>query len=326
MTTATKLQDVNLYLDRLFGFAYLKPSGALKARLTDEALREMGDAPSPDELVIEASIGKPENEGEATLSFRATHDGETRDLAIDLARLTEAELDELASLLDSFLNQQKSDQPVAAGTSGPLEVPEGDHHDHAAAAARLKVSPEWLKSVVPCSDYTYEEIEGKKYIRDYFWSRELIERLVKIKSNKTTPEDLQYVASECCYGDTDWAKELIARLKSPNRPEAAPKAQKVDARFSNAKVTTPKAGRPGPQKGGAPAAPQGGGQAKGGQNRAGAEKEGQDAKAGQPAAGGANAENPGQKERGRRSRHRRRFRHGKGEGAKQESGESKPKE
>ncbi|MCM0083133.1 hypothetical protein L4X63_16210 [Geomonas sp. Red32] len=317
---------MNLCLDRLFGFAYFKPSGALKARLTEEALRTLEEAPSAGELVIEASIGKPEKEGEATLSFRVAHDDQTSDLAIDLARLTDAELDDLVSLLDSFLNRQETGGAVAAGPSGPLDAPEGDHHDHAAAAARLKVSPEWLKSVVPCSDYTYEEIEGKKYIRDYFWSKELIERLVKIKSSKTTPEDLQFVASECCYGDTDWAKDLIARLKSPNRPEAAPKEQKVDTRFSNAKVATPKAGRPGPQKGGTPAAPQGGGQPKGGQNRGGAEKEGQEAKGGQPAPGGANAANPGQKERGRRSRHRRRFRHGKGEGAKQESGESKPKE
>jgi len=88
------------------------------------------------------------------------------------------------------------------------------------------VTPQWLKSVVPCTDYSYDEIDGKKYIRDYFWSKELIENLFRIKGTKTTPEDLQYVAKECCEGDLDWARDLIARLKSPNRVEQGREGQK----------------------------------------------------------------------------------------------------
>jgi len=68
-------------------------------------------------------------------------------------------------------------------------------------------------------------VDGKKIIREYYWSKELIERLFKIKSTKTTPEDLQYVAAECCEGDLEWARDLIARLKSPNRAEPAPREQ-----------------------------------------------------------------------------------------------------
>jgi hypothetical protein len=104
-----------------------------------------------------------------------------------------------------------------------------DHHEKVAASTRLKVSPEWLKRVVPCTEYDYEEIDGKKYIREYYWAKPLIERLFKIKSTKTTPEDLQFVAKECCEGDMEWARDLIARLKSPNRPEPSPKEQSQKA-------------------------------------------------------------------------------------------------
>jgi hypothetical protein len=131
--------------------------------------------------------------------------------------------------LDGYLSRLvEATVPVEVEVSGKTvvrKVNESDHHEKGPASARLKVSPEWLKSVIPCTDYSYEEIEGKKYIREYYWSKELIERLLRIKSAKTTPEDLQYVASECCEGDLDWAKDLIARLKSPNRPEPMPKEQ-----------------------------------------------------------------------------------------------------
>lgn len=152
------------------------------------------------------------------------------------------------------------------------------------AAGRLKVTPEWLKSVIPCTEYSYEEIDGKKYIREYYWSRELIERLLKIRSTKTTPEDLQYVAKECCEGDMDWARDLIGRLKSPNRPEPPPREQALKGQGKTAMVKAApgkQGGRPALQKGGPGKAPQGN-------------------QAGNSAQGGA-----GSGDRGRRSRHKR---------------------
>ena len=89
------------------------------------------------------------------------------------------------------------------------------------ASQKLGCPLQFLKSKIPCSDYTYTEIEGKKEIQGYYWSRELIDRLCQIKSGGVKPEDLAYVADECCDGDRNWAEEILVALGTPR---TAPKA------------------------------------------------------------------------------------------------------
>ena len=229
---AKQLEMITEQLGTLHGYAYFRPQpGPLRERLTEVALEAI-DGEHAGELAegafdLEVNVGRQEGDSEITVGFKLDHPAVHHSSQLALQQLDEGELEDLGRYLARL-----AEKPVLPESAEPgknivrkNQLDEAEHHEKGAAAARLKVSPEWLKSVVPCTDYSYDEIEGKKYIREYYWSQELIERLVKIKSTKTTPEDLQYVATECCHGDLEWAKDLIARLKSPNRPEPAAKGQ-----------------------------------------------------------------------------------------------------
>lgn len=83
------------------------------------------------------------------------------------------------------------------------------------AAQKLGCSQFFLKSKIPCTDYAYREVDGKKEINEYYWSINLIERLSQIKLNGAKTEDLKYVAEECCDGDCKWAEEILVSLGCP---------------------------------------------------------------------------------------------------------------
>jgi len=310
MMRAKQLETITGQLDKLHGYAYFRPeAGPLRERLAQSALEELegeyAELLSGGAFDLEVNIGGQEGEGELTLGFRIDHPALHHSSQLSLELLSVPELEDLARHLER-LSEQPAAAPVAAEPGKTIvrkkPVDDAEHHEKVAAAARLKVSPEWLKSVVPCTDYSYDEIDGKKYIREYYWSKELIERLVKIKSTKTTPEDLQFVAAECCHGDLDWARDLIARLKSPNRPEPAAKVQqqKAEGKQGHSK---PGAAKPLPGKG-MQARPQ----AKQGAAKGAPAQPQTQAESGQAQAA------PG--ERSRRSRHRRPFRRQGGEGGR----------
>ena len=229
--TSEHLRSISGNLAKLHGHAYFRvvEDGPLKEFLT-QAILEAVEGEIVEELSerpfdLEVTIGQQEGDGEPLIGYSLDHPSLVYRSEKCVSQLADPALEDLARYLARMVEQALPPETAAAGTNLVRKKQEHDHHEKEAAAARLKVSPQWLKSVVPCTEYSYDEIDGKKYIREYFWSRELIERLFKIKSTKTTPEDLQYVAKECCDGDLEWAKDLIARLKSPNRPEPAPKDQ-----------------------------------------------------------------------------------------------------
>ena len=217
-------------LEQLHGHGYFRPeSGPLKARLTEAVIAllecDVVEQFSEQPIDLEVSIGRQEGDDEVTLGIGVDIPGLTHSSELPLRALAEDALEDLAGYLARLV---ESSAPVVSEEETKVLLRkklETDSHEQGPASARLKVTPQWLKSVIPCTDYTYDEIDGKKIIREYYWSKELIERLFKIKCTKTTPDDLQYVAVECCDGDLEWARDLIARLKSPNRGEAPPKDQ-----------------------------------------------------------------------------------------------------
>ena len=228
--TSEHQQNVSAQLAKLHGHAYFRPEeGPLKESLTREILDgvegELAELLSGACFGLEVNVGVQEGESEPAVGYSVDYPGVAHSSEIPLSRLDDPALKDLAGYLDRLVQQAPQAEEGAAAATVVRKKLDHDHHEKEAAAARLKVSPQWLKSVVPCTDYSYDEIDGKKYIREYYWSKELIERLSKIKTTKTTPDDLQYVAKECCEGDVDWARDLIARLKSPNRPEPAAKEQ-----------------------------------------------------------------------------------------------------
>ncbi|MBU5613765.1 hypothetical protein KOL99_12610 [Geomonas sp. Red51] len=231
--TTEHLQKVTDQLAKLHGHAYFRvEEGVLKECLTGMILEavegDLAEQLATGAFDLEVSIGVQEGDSEPTVDYRVDRPGVVYRSDTPVSRLSVAALEDLGRYLEQLSQLAQAAPSVEEkGAVGNIvrKKQDHDHHEQEAAAARLKVTPQWLKSVVPCTDYSYDEIDGKKYIREYYWSRELIERLFKIKSSKTTPEDLQYVATECCDGDTDWARDLIARLKSPNRPEQQQKEQ-----------------------------------------------------------------------------------------------------
>lgn len=246
----SNLETISDRLSQLHGHVYFRPQeGALAERLKqavlDSVTGELAEELAEGGFGLEVSVGSQEGEGEPALSVSVDRPGISHSLQLAVSELSEAALEDLADYLARLAPGAAPAEPTVAGKHVLRRKPEGDHHEKGPASARLKVSPEWLKSVVPCTDYSYDEIDGKKYIREYYWSKELIERLFRIKCTKTTPEDLQYVAQECCHGDLEWARDLIARLKSPNRPEPVAKEQgpKNQARPGQGQ------GKPQPQQG-----------------------------------------------------------------------------
>lgn len=87
------------------------------------------------------------------------------------------------------------------------------------AAEKLKINETLLKSNVPCTDYTFREENGKKEITGYFWSQELIDRLVLIQTAPYSSEDLLYIADTCCNGDHRWAKDMVHILTRTNKQQ-----------------------------------------------------------------------------------------------------------
>lgn len=87
------------------------------------------------------------------------------------------------------------------------------------AAQGLGCSEGFLKSRIPCSDYSYDEVDGKTEIREYFWSQQLVDRLCHVKSSGAKAEDVEYVAGECCHGDIKWAEEILGAL-APAKPKS----------------------------------------------------------------------------------------------------------
>ncbi|WP_129126206.1 hypothetical protein [Geomonas oryzae] len=222
--TSQYLQSVTNQLNNLHGHAYFRVTdGPLKECLTgiilDAAEGDLAEQLSDGRFDLEVSVGVQEGDSEATVDFRVDRPGVIYRADTRVSALSEAALEDLTRYLAHLAQETPVVEEKAEGGVIVRKKVDHDHHEKEAAAARLKVTPQWLKSVIPCTEYSYDEIDGKKYIREYYWSRDLIERLFKIKTMKATPDDVQYVAKECCDGDVDWARDLIARLKSPNRPE-----------------------------------------------------------------------------------------------------------
>ena len=91
------------------------------------------------------------------------------------------------------------------------------------AAQKLECSQMFLKENIPCTDYSYSEINGKKQIKEYFWSKILIDRLCHVIAHGANEEDVKCIAEECCNGDSKWAGEILSLILKPTRSGFKPK-------------------------------------------------------------------------------------------------------
>ena len=158
---------------------------------------------------------------DAVIGFRVASDQGEQSLKFALSMLNDEEISDLSEQLSRLLTLQSPPMLYDTTKSIVRKAPENGMLDITVASRKLGCSPVLLKSRIPCTDYTYSEVNGKKEIKEYYWAQNLIDRLCYIKANGAKAEDLKYIAEECCDGDRTWAEEILLSL---GRPKASPKA------------------------------------------------------------------------------------------------------
>jgi hypothetical protein len=227
----SRLEAVAGLLEQLDGQAGFRLTGGpLGARLREAVMAEL-DADTVESLAdrdydifvsIDAHGGAV-----SAIDCRLECDGAEYAAEVALADLSGRQLHELSLRLLALIEARL---PAGRGAAGRVVIrrkSESDRYDILQATQKLKVTAEWLKSTIPCTGYGYEETGGRKAMRDCFWSRELIERLCRVKESRPRREDEQYVAGACCDGDLGWAKEIIRSLRKPE-----PKTPQIGEKFA----------------------------------------------------------------------------------------------
>ena len=192
--------------------------GAFRTKLADKVIAD-SDAEATElfsaatsDIVVSISSHTVKD---GTIRFQVSSDQGEQSLQCDLSELNDDECSDLGTQLSRLAVVQQT--PLTQGNpktlvrnkmaAGMLTINQ--------AAQGVGCSESFLKSRIPCTDYTYDEVDGKKVIREYFWSQQLIDRLSQIKTNGAKTEDVKQIAEECCYGDCKWAEELLASLARP---------------------------------------------------------------------------------------------------------------
>lgn len=151
---------------------------------------------------------------EGVIRFVVDSDRGEQSLECDLSVLNDREISDLTGQLSRLILEQSSPETHGApkviirkNDTGMLDIHQ--------AAQKLGCSQIILKSKIPCTDYSWHEVNGKKEIKEYYWSKNLIDRLCHIKMNGVKTEDVKYIAEECCDGDYKWAEEILVSLGRP---------------------------------------------------------------------------------------------------------------
>jgi hypothetical protein len=133
-----------------------------------------------------------------------------------LSEMNDEEITDLTNHLSRLVTEPQSPHQVSQTPPTPKVVvrkkPQEGMFGIQQVAQKLGRSQIIVKSTVPCSDYAYREVDGKKEITDYYWSQKLVERLCSCKLRGVTADDVTYIARECCDGDDAWAKEILVTL------------------------------------------------------------------------------------------------------------------
>jgi hypothetical protein len=185
---------------------------ALTAKVLADADEEKAELFSSGNCDIKVTVSR-HTETDGIIRFHVVSDLGELSLECNLAGLNELEK---ADLRDQLSLQAPEHRPVMSGKSAKVIVRKASAvgmYTQQQAADKLCCSREFLKSRIPCTDYSYDEIDGKKELREFYWSQTLIDRLQQIKSTGSKPDDVKYIATECCYGDSVWAEELLASLR-----------------------------------------------------------------------------------------------------------------
>jgi len=190
--------------------------GPFRAALTDKVLaaadEERAELFSASNCDIRVTIDNRTLD-EGVLRFLVVSDLGEQSLECDLAGLNPLERADFREQLSRQVAEQRPATSAGGAKVIVRKASASGMYTQQQAVEKLACSGEFLKSRIPCTDYSYDEIDGKKEIKEYYWAQLLIDRLQQIKTNGAKPEDVQYIAAECCYGDVIWAEDLLASLR-----------------------------------------------------------------------------------------------------------------
>ncbi|KAF0159552.1 MAG: hypothetical protein FD159_493 [Syntrophaceae bacterium] len=150
---------------------------------------------------------------EGVIRFVVGSDLGEQSLECDVSVLSERAIHDLTGQLTRLIAEQSPPETHCPPKVIIRKNYEGMLNIHQ-AAQKLGCSQIFLKSRIPCTYYTYNEVNGKKEIKEYYWSKNLIDRLCNSKMNGIK-EDVKYIAEECCEGDYKWAEEILGLLAHP---------------------------------------------------------------------------------------------------------------
>lgn len=160
---------------------------------------------------IQVSISRRTIE-EGFFRFLVVCDIGEQEMECELSVLNDNEIRDLREQI--FQQVQKNRKSTANGTTKVIvrKKPVDGMLNIQQAAQKLGCSQSFLKEKIPCTDYSYKDVNGKKEIKEFYWSQILIDRLSHLKLNGAKAEDVNYIARECCDGDYKWAKDILCRM------------------------------------------------------------------------------------------------------------------
>jgi hypothetical protein len=185
----------------------------------DEIHEQIDDELNLDEFVLIVTLSQESSSSDVNIKFDITKiDSNEMNYSSGIYRkqLTENELADLVQQINYHISKSEQEHFVPSNnkvlrrkkkTRKLYRVNE--------ASKKLRVSPDWLKLSLPCSesDNLSKKKDAHKHL-EYYWSKKLINQLYVIKTaSKVKKEYYDYVSKECCFGDIQWAKDIISELR-----------------------------------------------------------------------------------------------------------------
>jgi len=219
------IEAITRILQDLGGKAYITPDeGAFRARVINDMAEQLDDrCEDIEETVfdVEIDIESDPDPRKTSLAVRAASaDFET---TIHLYAYQLNSRERHAVLKELLTVKRRLEVPIEGNKPKVIVRKRTDNsYDQHIAAQKLDVSSNWLRKMLPCTSYKCSERDDGKKDLDFRYSKELVDRLSKIKDNMFDKEDLKYIADLCCEGDIEWAQDLIKYIKSRKSGEVCP--------------------------------------------------------------------------------------------------------
>jgi hypothetical protein len=211
------IEAITRLLQEFGGKAYITPDeGAFRARVINDMAEQLDDRSEDiEETVFDVEIEIESNPvpGNISLVVRAASaDFET---TINLYAYQLNSRERRAVLKELLTVKRRLEVPFDDKKPKVIIRKRTDNsYDQHIAAQKLDVSSDWLRKMLPCTGYKCSERDDGRKDLDFRYSKEMVDRLSKIKDNMFCREDLEYIADLCCEGDIEWAQDLIKYIKS----------------------------------------------------------------------------------------------------------------